>query len=100
MESPDPNSLDTAMQHIGEGLSWSLPPYHDHNGNRTPTRQDYRFDQMTSLSDEHWNPLPTMEHLNSINWNALAEAEVATKDVPAKDKDGFELRTEQPPGSS
>jgi hypothetical protein len=41
--SPNPNGLDTAMQHIDEDLSWPLPPYHEHNGNDTLTSQDYRL---------------------------------------------------------
>jgi hypothetical protein len=90
------------MQHMGEDLSWPLPRYHEHNENHTPTSQGYTFDEMTSLSDEHWNTLKGMEQLNSINWNALAETDVdvGTKDNPQKEKDGFGLQTEQPPGSS
>lgn len=98
--SPNPNGLDAAMQHIDEDLSWSLPPYHEHNGNHTPTSQDYRFDGMASLSDEQWNTLPAMEHLNSLNWNPLVEADIVRKNTLGKEKDGFELETEQQPGSS
>jgi hypothetical protein len=98
--SPDSNTLDAAMQHSGEDLSWPLPRYHEHNENHTPISQDYRFDEMNSLPDEHWNTLQGTEQLDSINWNALAETDVGTKDIPGKEKDGFELQTEQPDGSS
>lgn len=45
-----------------------------------------RFDEMTSLSDKHWNILQGIERLNSINLDTLGEAEVGTKDILGKNK--------------
>jgi hypothetical protein len=53
---------------------------------RTPTSRFVRFDEMTSLSDKHWNILQGIERLNSINLDTLGEAEVGTKDILGKNK--------------